>query len=91
MNQEFIFQEFKKLKRHSDLRKYSLKRVQLYRLLSSLELQLKNPDYNFSSLTLTKINNKDVFYIDTKHPTSVFDEFVLRKIDYNLKKIFSIK
>lgn len=86
--QLFSYKELKKLIRVTDAIIYQ-KRLKIY--LQRLEEILAKPeDYVFQSLRLVKRQNKNMYLI-TDNENRLYDEFTLRKINHNLKRIYKLK
>lgn len=86
--QLFNYKEFKKLIRVTDTIIYQ---KELKERLRELETLLSQPDsYNFQSLRLVKRQNKNMYLI-TNNDKRLYDEFTLRKINHNLKRIYKLR
>lgn len=93
VNQSFDFKQFKKLQRLGDIFLFNCNRdVVKTKLIEAEKLIQHNIDnYEFSSIKTIEKNGKLIQLLDKKADNFIYDEFILRKINYNIKRIYKVK
>lgn len=95
VDQSFTFNQFKKLRKRGDYYKYDNGKVDcdiLNNKLKELEILINDlNNYNFSELKTNIRNNKKIYLLNKDKNESIYDDFILRKINHNLKRIYKVK
>lgn len=92
IDQSFNYKQFKKLQRLGDFNSVNNNLEQLNEKLQNLEFKLLNiENYKFSKIKRFCLNNKNIYCLDDNNDSYIEDDFILRKINQNIKRIFSVK
>lgn len=93
VNQSFDFKQFKKLQRRGDIFLFDCDRDVIKAKLIEVGELLQNSLDNFDFSTIKKIekNGKHIYLLDKNADNFIYDEFVLRKINHNIKRIYKVK
>lgn len=95
VNQSFTLKQFKKLRKRGDYYKFDNGKVdceKLNNLLQELENLLYNiNEYKFTELKTDIRNKKKIYLFDKDIKESLYDDFILRKINHNIKRIYKVK
>lgn len=88
--QSFKIHQFRNLLRRRDF--IRLGETHLTQILEELENRLTTEDnYQFNEPKQTVIQGKTTYFLGCKTNSEICDDFVLRKIDHNLKRIYKVK
>ena len=93
INQSFDFKQFRNLQRRGDIFLLKCDSDNIKRKLTELEILLQNnvDNYEFSSFKTIKKNGKVIYLLDKCSNNFIWDEFILRKINHNIKRIYKVK
>ena len=93
INQSFDFKQFRNLQRRGDIFLLKCDSDNIKRKLTELEILLQNniDDYEFSSFETIKKNGKVIYFLDKYSDNCIWDEFILRKINHNIKRVYKVK
>ncbi len=93
VNQAFDFKQFRKLQRLGDVFLPNCNRDVIKTKLIEVEklIQSNIDNYEFTSIKTTKKNSKLIYLLDKNADNFIYDEFVLRKINHNIKRIYKVK
>ena len=93
INQSFDFKQFRNLQRRGDIFLLKCDSDNIKRKLTELEILLQNniDDYEFSSFKTIKKNGKVIYFLNKSSDNFIWDEFILRKINHNIKRIYKVK
>lgn len=93
VNQAFDFKQFRKLQRLGDVFLPNCNRDVIKTKLIEVEKLIQNniDNYEFTSIKTTKKNDKLIYLLDKNADNFIYDEFILRKINHNIKRIYKVK
>ena len=92
IDQSFTYKQFKKLQKRGDFLSQNIDTKVLKQKLTDLEVKLNDINkYSFSALKSIKKDNKKIYFLDKKSENYIFDDFILRKINHNIKRIYKVK
>lgn len=92
IDQSFTCKQFKKLQKRGDFLSQNIDTKVLKQKLTDLEVKLNDIDqYSFSALKSIKKDDKKIYFLDKKSENYIFDDFILRKINHNIKRIYKVK
>lgn len=95
VNQSFTLKQFKKLRKRGDYYKFDNGKVDCEKLNNVLQ-ELENLLYNINEYKFTELktdirNKKKIYLFDKDIKESLYDDFILRKINHNIKRIYKVK
>lgn len=93
VNQAFDFKQFRKLQRLGDVFLPNCNIDVIKTKLIEVEKLIQNniDNYEFTSIKTTKKNDKLIYLLDKNADNFIYDEFILRKINHNIKRIYKVK
>lgn len=93
VNQAFDFKQFRKLQRLGDVFLPNCNIDVIKTKLIEVEKLIQNniDNYEFTSIKTTKKNDKLIYLLDKNADNFICDEFILRKINHNIKRIYKVK
>lgn len=93
VNQSFDFKQFRKLQRRGDIFLFDCDKDVIKAKLFEIEKLLQNSIDNFEFSAIKKIekNGKQIYLLDKNVDNFIYNEFVLRKINHNIKRIYKVK
>lgn len=93
VNQSFDFKQFRQLQKRGDIFLFDCDRDVIKTKLIEIEKLLQNniTKFEFSAIKKIEKRGKNIYLLDKKADNFIYDEFVLRKINHNIKRIYKVK
>ena len=92
IDQSFSYKQFKKLQKRGDFLSQDIDTKVLKQQLIDLEVKLSDIEqYSFSALKSIMKDDKKIYFLDKNNENCIFDDFILRKINHNIKRIYKVK